>query len=229
MTDTAAPGQALRAIRLSNGWTLAEVSARTGLPLSMISKIELGKVSPNYEKLARICTGLGIDIGSLFSASSQSPEFASSISGRRTITRAGEGQLIETDVYSHLYAAADLLNKRFVPVIAEIRARSLEEFGGLIKHSGEEYAYVLKGSLELHTELYAPVLLNEGDSIYFDSGMAHAYIAVGDDECRILSICSGAETQLQRAYGHIKPAEKRTPAKVTSLPKPKRAKSVKSA
>ena len=211
MINTAAPGQALRAIRLRNGWTLAEVASRTGLPLSTISKIELGKVSLSYEKLARICTGLGIDIGSLFSPELALPEPSDSITGRRIITRAGEGQLIETEVYSHIYAAADLLHKRFVPVIAEIRARSLEEFGDMIKHPGEEYAYVLRGSLELHTEMYAPVRLNEGDSIYFDSGMGHAYVAVGDAECRILSICSGAETQLQSAYDRSDTTEQRVP------------------
>jgi quercetin dioxygenase-like cupin family protein len=50
----------------------------------------------------------------------------------------------------------------------------------------------------LHTDLYAPVLLKTGDSIYFDSGMAHAYIAATDSLCRVLSICSASEVQLSR-------------------------------
>ena len=53
--------------------------------------------------------------------------------------------------------------------------------------------------VDLYTALYAPVRLNVGDSIYFDSGMAHAYIAVGEGVCRVLSICTGAEAQLVAA------------------------------
>ena len=79
---------------------------------------------------------------------------------------------------------------------AEIRARSLSEFGEMIRHSGEEYAFVLEGTVELHTELYAPVSLEVGDSIYFDSGMGHVYLAVGNGPCRVLAICSGDESQL---------------------------------
>lgn len=102
--------------------------------------------------------------------------------------------MIDTSNYLHLYPAADLLNKLFVPIVAELRARSLADFGELIRHPGEEYACVLEGVAELHTDLYAPVRLEVGDSIYFDSGMGHAYIAIGQGTCRVLSICSDDET-----------------------------------
>jgi uncharacterized cupin superfamily protein len=89
-----------------------------------------------------------------------------------------------------------LLSKRFVPIVADIKARSIDAFGEFIRHPGEEYAYVLEGVIELHTELYAPVLLRAGDSIYFDSGMGHAYVAAAPGRCRVLAICSGSESQL---------------------------------
>ncbi len=92
-----------------------------------------------------------------------------------------------------------MLNKRFVPIVAEMRARTLAEFGELIRHDGEEYAFILDGTVEFHSELYAPVLLHKGDSIYFDSGMGHAYLAASAGPCRVLSICSGAESQLMEA------------------------------
>ena len=110
--------------------------------------------------------------------------------------RAGEGKSIETKNYSHLYPAWDLLNKKMIPIVAELHARSLEEFGELIRHPGEEYAFVLEGEVDLHTSLYAPVRLKAGDSIYFDSGMAHAYIAASEGRCRVLSLCSAPEAQL---------------------------------
>lgn len=192
----ARPGAALKALRMQRGWTLAEVSKRTDLPISTLSKIENDRVALTYDKLARISTGLGVDISQLFT-----PQIApgGTVTGRRSITLSGQGQVIETENYGHIYPAADFLNKRFVPVIAELHARSLEEFGEMIRHAGEEFAYVLEGSVVFHTELYAPLHLKKDDSIYFDSGMGHAYLAGEAGSCRVLSICSGPESQLMEA------------------------------
>lgn len=199
MSTKAKPGSVLKSLRLANGWTLSEVSRRTGLPVSTLSKVENDKMSLSYDKLARISRGLEIDIGVLFSSEVAAP--LSLVTGRRSITRAGEGRLIETEPYEHVYPAADLLNKRFVPIVVEIRARSISEFSELIRHPGEEYTYVLEGTVELHTDVYAPVTLNVGDSIYFDSGMGHAYLSAGPGPCRVLTICSGEESQLIAALG----------------------------
>jgi transcriptional regulator with XRE-family HTH domain len=196
----ARPGAALKALRRKHGWTLSEVSRRTGLPTSTLSKIENDKMSLTYDKLARISAGLQIDISVLFSGDAGA-EGQIGASGRRSIARAGEGKAIETRNYSHLYPAWDLLNKSIIPIVAELHARSLEEFGELIRHPGEEYAFVLEGEVELYTSLYAPVRLKTGDSIYFDSEMGHAYIAVSEGRCRVLSLCSAPETQLIEAVG----------------------------
>ena len=194
-TRVAHPGAALKALRRKRGWTLADVSRRTGLPMSTLSKIENGRMSPTFDKLARISTGLQIDIAALFDGDA-SAEPQPAASGRRCIVRAGEGKAIETRNYSHLYPAWDLLNKRIIPIVAELHARSLEEFGELIQHPGEEYTYVLEGEVDLYTSVYAPLRLKAGDSIYFDSGMGHAYIAAAEGPCRVLSLCSAPETQL---------------------------------
>jgi transcriptional regulator with XRE-family HTH domain len=194
---SARPGAALKALRMQRGWTLAEVSKRTELPVSTLSKIENDRMSLSYDKLARISAGLGVDISQLFTPQLAGPPGA--VSGRRSVTLAGQGQIIETENYGHTYPAADFLNKRFVPVIAELHARTLEEFGEMVRHSGEEYAYILDGTVEFHSELYAPLTLRKGDSLYFDSGMGHAYLAAESGPCRVLSICSGPESQLMEA------------------------------
>jgi transcriptional regulator with XRE-family HTH domain len=188
----ARPGAALKAFRERKGWTLAEVSRRTGLTISTLSKVENGRVSLNFEKLSRLSTGLGLDIGNLLSPDGVPPA-AQIPAGRRNTTRSGEETVYQTEVYNHLHHATDLLNKMFTPMIVEPRARSVEEFGELIRHSGEEFVYVLEGVAELHTDTYAPLTLHPGDSIYFDSGMAHAFIAVGEGRCRILSVSSAPE------------------------------------
>ena len=204
MHTKAKPGSALKSLRLANGWTLAEVSKRTGLPVSTLSKVENDKMSLSYDKLARISKGLEIDIGQLFSLENTTP--LSLVTGRRSITRAGEGRLIETETYASTYCATDLLNKRFVPLVTEIHARSPADFSEMIRHPGEEYTFVLEGAVELHSDLYAPMRLEQGDSIYFDSGMGHVYVAVGEGPCRLLTICSGEESQIMAAVGPTKDA-----------------------
>jgi len=193
----ARPGAMIKAIRIENGWTLAQVSERTGLPITTLSKIENDKISLSYDKLLRISEGLGIDIGRLFGAKEPAGDNTQDAppTGRPIVSRDSEGIAIETGAYSHLYPAADLLNKRIVPIIAELKARSLADFGPLIRHQGEEYAIVLDGMVEFHTDLYAPLLLKRGDSIYFDSSMAHGYIAASDGLCRVLSVCTGGNLQ----------------------------------
>jgi transcriptional regulator with XRE-family HTH domain len=187
------PGAALRQVRTRKGLTLAEVSRRTGLPLSTLSKVENDKMSLTYDKLVRISDGLQIDIEQLFTLDIGQPPQATP-SGRRSIARAGDGSAIDTPEYRYLYPAADVLHKRFVPIIIEARARSIEEFGELSRHQGEEYVFVLEGVVELHTDLYAPTRLAAGESIYYDSGMGHAFIAASPGPCRFLSICSNPES-----------------------------------
>jgi transcriptional regulator with XRE-family HTH domain len=217
---TDGPGAAIRALRTQKGWTLAQVAARTGLPISTISKLENDKMSLTYDKLTRIASGLDVEIAQLLSADTAGSASAARSSGRRSVTRALEGKVIDTGQYFYRYLATDLLNKHFVPIVGEVRARSLEEFGELIKHTGEEFVYVLEGALELHTSLYAPLRLQAGDSVYFDSEMPHAYIAAAPGRCSILSICSASEAQLLAINDHAqsKRSEPKAPEAKSAAP-----------
>lgn len=181
------PGAALKALRIERGWTLNEVSTRTGVPTSTLSKIENGKTEITMDRLLRISVALEVNIADLFAA--PVTEFSSGERGRRSITRLGEGNVVQSYYGEYCYHAQDLLEKRASPLVAEIRARTIEEFGEFHRHIGDEFLYVLEGELALHTDTYSPLHLKAGESIYFDSNMGHAYIAVGADSCKILSIC----------------------------------------
>ena len=64
-------------------------------------------------------------------------------------------------------------------------------------HPCEQLVYVVKGRIVVHTEFYDPVTLGEGESIYIDSNMGHAYVtAEGCDEAIVLGVCSSAEDGL---------------------------------
>jgi len=71
MTEDAlreALGSAIRERRKSLGFTLSNVSEKTGVSLGYLSQIELGKNSASIETLYRICLALGIKMSELFLA-----------------------------------------------------------------------------------------------------------------------------------------------------------------
>jgi hypothetical protein len=106
----------------------------------------------------------------------------------------------------------ELRRKRMIPILTHIRAKSLEEFGELVRHPGEEYIYVLEGSIKVHTEFYDPVVLRSGESIYVDSNMGHAYVAEGCDEATVLGICSSADESLMESLMSLHGDASATPA-----------------
>jgi len=181
--------KALRQLRREHGWTLADVTARTGIAASTLSKVENGKLSLSYDKLVGLSHGLGVDITRLFARSHDAPGLtANTSSHRRSFEAAGDGEFVQTKGYNHRYLATDLLHKQLDPIVAELRARTMEEFGEWVRHPGEEFAYVLEGEVVLHTDVYAPLHMHPGDSVYFDSSMGHAYLAAGEGPSRVLSV-----------------------------------------
>jgi hypothetical protein len=110
-------------------------------------------------------------------------------------------------MYDYLYPASDLSNKRLLPLYAELKARTLDEFGPLMRHPCEDFTVVLDGRVEVQTEFYSPVVLEVGDSVYFDSTMAHGYLAADEGRCRVLSVCTSAEVPLKAAVDARRPAE----------------------
>ena len=136
------------------------------------------------------------------------------VTARRSVGRLDDADRVNTKNYDYYYLCTELRRKRMIPVYTRIRAKSVAEFGELVRHSGEEFIYVLDGAVEVHTEFYDPVVLQAGESIYIDSNMGHAYIAAeGCDEALVLAVCSSAdEGLLESLYslhgdGEPKPAD----------------------
>jgi len=196
----ARPGVALKHLRSSNGWTLTEVSKRTGVPVSTLSRIENDRVSPTYDLLLRLSKGLSVDVAQLLSSADGAAQHRLEQQGRRSVNRTGDGELIEMSNHVLRYLSTDLLSKQATPILTEYRARSLEEFGEFMHHAGEEFLFVLEGELELHTDCYAPLVLKAGESVYFDSRMGHAYVKRGEHACRALSICMAPQEEMQKIH-----------------------------
>jgi transcriptional regulator with XRE-family HTH domain len=188
-------GSLLRSLRLRNRWTLKEMSQRTDIPVSTLSKVEHDHLTLTYDKLVQLSQRLNIPMSELFADTTGGVEPA--VTARRSIGRTEDAVRVSTKNYDYYYLCPELRRKRMIPILTRIRAKSAEEFGSLVHHSGEEYIYVLEGSIKVLTEFYDPVILNVGESIYIDSKMGHAYVtAEGGGEAVVLGVCSSPDESL---------------------------------
>ncbi len=178
-------GPRVRALRSQKSWTLESAAKATGLARSTLSKIENGQMSPTYDALLKLAQGFAVDISELFEphAAEASPAAGS---GRRSITRAGQGQTLPTPVYQHRLLCNDLSNKRMTPFHSTVTARAFADFADWDRHEGEELLYVLQGEVELFTEFYEPERLGVGDCAYLDSRMGHRVISRSDADAQLL-------------------------------------------
>jgi transcriptional regulator with XRE-family HTH domain len=186
-------GLAVRKLRLSRGLTLAELSERAGVPLSSLSKLELGQVLLTYDKLMRLCRALEVDLENVIQ---RQAEDSPPPGGRRVVARAGQGEAIRLGPHTATLAASELLAKPFAPAILTISARSLAEHGPMMRLSGEVYLLALEGAAVLHAESYSPLTLNVGDGVYFDGRAPHAVLAQGGKPAKVLLVAPPGEPPL---------------------------------
>ena len=194
-------GTLLRKLRARNDWTLKEMSERTGIPVSTLSKVEHDRLTLTYDKLQQLSHRLNIRMSELFAEGDIMPD--APVTARRSVGRIDRAIRVNTKNYDYYYLCPELRHKRMIPVMTHIRAKSLEEFGELVRHTGEEYIYVLEGSIKVHTEFYDPVVLGVGESIYIDSNMGHGYVAEQCDEAIVLAVCSSADESLMQSLMNL--------------------------
>ena len=191
-------GGLLRSVRARKGWTLKQMSEHSGIPLSTLSKVEHDRLTLSYDKLLQLAQRLQLRMSELFAEEAQAPEPA--VTARRSIGRIEDAIRVTTPNYDYFYLCPELRRKRMIPVLTRVRAKSIEEFGALVHHSGEEYIHVLEGRMEVHTEFYDPIVLEAGQAVYIDSNMGHAYIAAeGCDEVLLRGVCSSSDEQLMES------------------------------
>lgn len=186
-------GARLKARRKAQKMTLSELAKVSDVSASTISKVENDAVSPTYEIIVKLARGLSATISEMFGEPASTPPVGRAPRGWQVVGRQGDGIRLETETYDYLYLCSELVVKSMVPCIVRIKARTLADFGPLTHHRGEEFIYVLKGKIELHTEFYTPSVLNEGDFVYIDSTMGHAYLQGSDEDAVVLGVCAGGD------------------------------------
>lgn len=177
----------LRTLRARRGWTLGQTSKASGVASSTLSKIENGLMSPTYDVLLKLAKGLDMDLAELFT-----PTQDHMGAGRRAITRNNNGKEHDTPLYNHRLLCTQLAHKRMQPFYTRIKKHEVTDNEGWSRHDGEEFVYILSGSVQLHTEFYEPETLNTGDCFYIDSRMRHRVINQSDEYAEVLWISTKA-------------------------------------
>ena len=131
------------------------------------------------------------------------------VTARRSLTSKNNSVQISTPTYDYEYLCADLREKRMVPIIARIRAKSIDEFEEPVRHAGEEFIFVLEGKIEVHLQFDTSVVLNVGQGIYLDSSMGDAYVAKDCDSALVLAVCSSEDGCHGRVWGCSARADRR--------------------
>jgi transcriptional regulator with XRE-family HTH domain len=180
-------GRTLAELRQSRGWTLKTLSEATGVSVPVLSKIENNQTGISFETAMKIMGSLSLTLDELTGPRRLPPP----VIGRRAVNPAGTALRIPSINRSYELFATELRQKRMVPMITTVDVRRVEDWGPLSRHEGEEWMYVLAGSIALHTEFYAPLVMKAGESVYIDSGMGHAMVALDDEQARVLSVYAG--------------------------------------
>lgn len=184
-------GERLRKIRYDLGLTLVEVAERAGLAVSTVSKVERGLMALTYDRFSQLADGLNVDIAELFTERGERFQ-----SGKVAVARKGDFRLHETENYTYEMLFPELWQKAMTPMLGTLRAYETMRFDRFVSHPGEEFLLVLEGCVTVRLEDMEPVVLNTGESLYFDSRRGHLYASADRESARILVVCSRLEPSM---------------------------------
>lgn len=156
----------LRELRTERNLTLGQLSKISGISKAMLSDIEKGGSNPTINTIWKIANGLNVPYTKLMEE----------IETEATVVRKSE-PVMQTDETEHYRVYCYFTStpvRNFELFYVELDA---ESSNASIGHSqkAQEYIYIIQGELVLHTET-EDYTLNEGDSLVFDSSIAHTYI-----------------------------------------------------
>jgi len=179
-------GQKVKLVRESRKLSIEDVSERTNLSVESIENIENGALIPGLTPLIKIARVLGVRLGTFMDDQENIGPVLTRSKEEKSVTRFSErGNAVNSDLdfYS---LAQNKAGRHMDPFVIDIFPSSEEEIK-LSSHEGEEFIYVLEGKVEIKygKDTYE---LNPGDSIYYDSIVAHHVHSHGTENAKILAI-----------------------------------------
>ena len=188
-------GGLIRRERERQGHSLRELARRVGVSASMLSQVETGRTRPSVSTIYAIAAELGLSIDALLSeeaavadpvalASSRVREDASAIAeavATSQLVRPEQRRKLELESGVTWELLSDMLPHLvdFMLVTYEPGGRSSSS-GKLTRHSGTEFAYLLKGTLKIQVG-FNEYVLRAGDSMAFDSSEPHLLVNEGTE------------------------------------------------
>lgn len=105
-----------------------------------------------------------------------------------SLTRKNTGIGVERrKEYKYQSLGHSFINRKAEPFLVTVEPKSEQTEILLNTHPGQEFNYVIKGSMKINID-GKEMILEEGDSIYFDSGFPHGMMAMNGNECVFLAI-----------------------------------------
>ena len=177
-------GMKIRTLRLKKKMGLVELGKHTGLSPALLSKIERGHLFPTLPTLLRIALVFGVGLEFFFSGAREKPLVA--VIRKKDRIRLPDRPGGTEAAYHFESLDFSATERRFNSYLAEFSSISAEKLRQH-QHPGAEFVYVVTGSLSVHigTDEHS---LNEGDSIYFDASVPHAYRRGRGRTCRALVV-----------------------------------------
>jgi transcriptional regulator with XRE-family HTH domain len=176
----------LKEIRLSKKLTLEALAKLTNFTKGYLSQIENSNQPPPIYTLSRISSALGIDVSELFAPAVKEIPYQ-----EITIGRYGHRNLQSRESTPYGYIFEDLApmkkGKNMEPFIVTVGFDRKIDVQKDFRHDGEEFIYVLEGTLEFFFkgESY---ILEKGDSAYFDADKPHSGRSLGKKEAKLLIV-----------------------------------------
>ena len=189
MNDNKIIGTKIQKIRESKQLTVEDVAERSGLSVEQIQRIEGNIDFPSLSPLIKIARVLGVRLGTFLDDQS---ELGPVVCRKGDLTGDGIGftnNNLEGRKHMSYYAmAGDKSGRHMEQFHIDVAPSAEGEEITCSSHEGEEFIYVLEGKLEI-TYGKNSYLLDAGDSIYYDSIVAHhVHAAAGGGPARILGV-----------------------------------------
>lgn len=171
-------GRAIRALREAKGLSLTEAAARAGLSKGALSKVETARISSPISTLLAIADALEVHLSRFFEEREERPSFV--------VTRAGEAPVISRggSQYGYSYQALALAmpDRLMDPFLLTVRPGDRR---GTFRHKGQEFIHMLTGRMRMRIGVET-VILEAGDSLYFDPALEHSCEALDRKAARFL-------------------------------------------
>jgi len=176
-------GENVKKIRDKRGLSLKDISQRTGLDVSLLEEIEQGKVSPPLGIIIKLAKALDMKMGYFISGAENQSYTIVRKDDRKVISRY-DTKKSDKYGYEFISLAPKKKDRHMEPFIVTLEPSVEEEPS---THDGQEFIYVLQGSMEVRLDKEIHIL-EAGDSIYYDSTVPHLVKCYGKEKTRILAV-----------------------------------------